>query len=68
MYCFSRESISTLPTLKENCLNNYEKFASPLRDDFDEPEIEHIFKVKFIHTMTKIAFLLKSIVGLTGAL
>lgn len=35
----------TLPTLKESVYQNYEKLAAPLREDFDEGQIERIFKV-----------------------
>lgn len=35
----------TLPALKEICRNDYEKLAGPLRDMFEEPEIEQIYKV-----------------------
>lgn len=35
----------TLPTLKDLCRNDYEKLAVPLRDMFEEPEIEQIYKV-----------------------
>lgn len=37
----------TLPTLKESVYQNYDKLAAPLREDFDEGQIERIFKVKF---------------------
>lgn len=37
--------VLTLPGLKEKILRNYELLASPLRDDFNEPEIEQIYKV-----------------------
>lgn len=51
----SREKILTLPTLKENVCQKYEKLAGPLRDDFDEGEIERIYKVyndlHFLHTI-----------------
>lgn len=35
----------TLPALKEICRNDYEKLAVPLRDMFEEPEIEQIYRV-----------------------
>lgn len=35
----------TLPLLKEKCLKNYEALAGPLRKEFDEPQIEQIYKV-----------------------
>lgn len=35
----------TLPALKDHCRNNYENLAIPLRDLFEEPEIEQIYKV-----------------------
>uniref|UniRef100_A0A1I8NZ61 Activating signal cointegrator 1 complex subunit 3 n=1 Tax=Stomoxys calcitrans TaxID=35570 RepID=A0A1I8NZ61_STOCA len=35
----------TLPILKEICRHDYEKLAGPLRDMFEEPEIEQIYKV-----------------------
>ncbi|XP_046804220.1 activating signal cointegrator 1 complex subunit 3 [Lucilia cuprina] len=35
----------TLPALKDICRNDYEKLAGPLRDMFEEPEIEQIYKV-----------------------
>ncbi|TMW51086.1 hypothetical protein DOY81_003817 [Sarcophaga bullata] len=35
----------TLPALKDVCRNDYEKLADPLRDMFEEPEIEQIYKV-----------------------
>ncbi|XP_013098280.2 activating signal cointegrator 1 complex subunit 3 [Stomoxys calcitrans] len=35
----------TLPILKEICRNDYEKLAGSLRDMFEEPEIEQIYKV-----------------------
>uniref|UniRef100_T1PKB2 Sec63 Brl domain protein n=1 Tax=Musca domestica TaxID=7370 RepID=T1PKB2_MUSDO len=35
----------TLPVLKDICRNDYEKLAGPLRDMFEEPEIEQIYKV-----------------------
>ncbi|CRL02261.1 CLUMA_CG015304, isoform A [Clunio marinus] len=37
--------VLTLPLLKEKCLKNYESLARPLRKEFNEPEIEQIFKV-----------------------
>lgn len=37
--------VLTLPGLKEKCLKNYELLAKPLREEFDEPEIEQIYKV-----------------------
>lgn len=42
---FSRDSLLTLPTLKESVYRNYEKLAAPLREDFEEGQIERIFKV-----------------------
>lgn len=35
----------TLPLLKEKCLKNFESLARPLRREFDEQQIEHIYKV-----------------------
>lgn len=35
----------TLPLLKEKCLKNYEALAGPLRKEFNEPQIEQIYKV-----------------------
>jgi activating signal cointegrator complex subunit 3 len=35
----------TLPLLKEKCLKNYEALAGPLRKEFEEPQIEQIYKV-----------------------
>jgi activating signal cointegrator complex subunit 3 len=35
----------TLPSLKEKCLRNYEALAGPLRAEFEEPQIEQIYKV-----------------------
>ncbi|XP_005187971.1 activating signal cointegrator 1 complex subunit 3 [Musca domestica] len=35
----------TLPVLKDICRNDYEKLAGPLRDMFEEPEIEQIYRV-----------------------
>lgn len=40
-----RESILTLPTLKENVFQKYEKLAGPLREDFEEGQIERIYQV-----------------------
>lgn len=40
-----RESILTLPTLKESVFQKYEKLADPLREDFDETQIERIYQV-----------------------
>ncbi|KAG5681795.1 hypothetical protein PVAND_011203 [Polypedilum vanderplanki] len=37
--------ILTLPLLKEKCLKNYEALAGPLRKEFEEPQIEQIYKV-----------------------
>lgn len=34
----------TLPLLKEKCLKNYESLAGPLRKEFEEPQIESIYK------------------------
>lgn len=45
LHYFHRESILTLPTLKENVLQKYEKLASPLREDFEEAQIERIYQV-----------------------
>lgn len=45
IHFISRESILTLPTLKENIYRDYEKLAGPLREDFDEGQIERIYKV-----------------------
>lgn len=41
----NRDSLLTLPTLKESVYQNYEKLAGPLREDFEEGQIERIFKV-----------------------
>jgi activating signal cointegrator complex subunit 3 len=38
-------STLTLPILKEKCRRNYEVLAGPLRQEFDEAEIEQIYKV-----------------------
>ncbi|KXJ73287.1 hypothetical protein RP20_CCG016160 [Aedes albopictus] len=35
----------TLPALKEKCHRKYENLAGPLRQEFEEPEIEQIYKV-----------------------
>uniref|UniRef100_A0A182SQH2 SEC63 domain-containing protein n=1 Tax=Anopheles maculatus TaxID=74869 RepID=A0A182SQH2_9DIPT len=35
----------TLPALKEKCNRKYEMLAAPLRQEFEEPEIEQIYKV-----------------------
>uniref|UniRef100_A0A182M3Z2 Activating signal cointegrator 1 complex subunit 3 n=1 Tax=Anopheles culicifacies TaxID=139723 RepID=A0A182M3Z2_9DIPT len=35
----------TLPALKEKCNRKYENLAAPLRQEFEEPEIEQIYKV-----------------------
>ncbi|XP_055607496.1 activating signal cointegrator 1 complex subunit 3 [Uranotaenia lowii] len=35
----------TLPALKEKCHRNYENLARPLRQEFEEQEIEQIYKV-----------------------
>lgn len=40
-----RESILTLPTLKENVFQKYDKLAGPLREDFEETQIERIYQV-----------------------
>lgn len=45
IFFFTRESITTLVTLKENCCRNYEQLATPLRNEFEEAEIEQIHKV-----------------------
>lgn len=37
--------ILTLPALKEKCNRKYENLAGPLRQEFEEPEIEQIYKV-----------------------
>ncbi|KAL7033852.1 hypothetical protein ACKWTF_007745 [Chironomus riparius] len=37
--------ILTLPLLKEKCIKNYEALAGPLRKEFEEPQIEQIYKV-----------------------
>lgn len=37
--------VLTLPLLKEKCLKNYEALAGPLREEFEEPQIEQIYKV-----------------------
>jgi activating signal cointegrator complex subunit 3 len=37
--------ILTLPMLKEKCIKNYEALAGPLRKEFEEPQIEQIYKV-----------------------
>lgn len=34
-----------MPTLKKNVYRDYEKLAEPLREDFDEEQIERIYKV-----------------------
>lgn len=44
----NRDSILTLPTLKESVFQNYEKLAKPLREDFEEGQIERIYKVDFL--------------------
>lgn len=49
----NRDSVLSLPTLKESVYQNYEKLAGPLREDFDEGQIERIFKVQ-IHSLTTI--------------
>lgn len=35
----------TLPILKDKCIKKYEALAAPLRREFNEPEIEQIYKV-----------------------
>lgn len=45
MHYFHRESILTLATLKENIFQKYEKLADPLREDFEEAQIERIYQV-----------------------
>lgn len=45
LFQLNRDSILTLPTLKESVFQNYEKLAGPLREDFEEGQIERIFKV-----------------------
>lgn len=40
-----REPELSLPGLKDACHNKYEHLAAPLRGDFEEPQIENIFKV-----------------------
>lgn len=42
----------TLPALKENVHQNYGKLAAPLREDFEEREIEWIYQV-FISSLFK---------------
>lgn len=42
---YFRQSIITLPALKEKYLKNFELMAATLREDFEEPEIEKIYKV-----------------------
>lgn len=42
---FHREPFLTLPTLKENIFQKYEKLASSLREDFEEAQIERIYQV-----------------------
>lgn len=37
----------TLPVLKELCRKDYEVLAAPLRDAFEEHEIEQMYRVKF---------------------
>lgn len=37
--------VLTLPLLKEKCMKNYETLATPLRKEFNEPQIEQIYKV-----------------------
>jgi activating signal cointegrator complex subunit 3 len=37
--------VLTLPLLKEKCIKNYDALAKPLRKEFEEPQIEHIYKV-----------------------
>lgn len=37
--------VLTLPMLQEKCLKNYELLAGPLRKEFDESQIEQIYKV-----------------------
>lgn len=34
-----------MPTLKENVFQKYEKLAGPLREDFEETQIERIYQV-----------------------
>jgi len=47
--CFKKimlkQPIFTLPGLKYACSNKYEQLAGPLREAFEEPQIENIFKV-----------------------
>lgn len=45
---FNSESILTLPTLKESVCKDYERLAGPLREDFDEGEIERIYRVNHV--------------------
>lgn len=44
MFIFSYPFV-TLPGLIEACNKKYEVLASPLREDFSDSEIEHIYKV-----------------------
>ncbi|XP_055550848.1 activating signal cointegrator 1 complex subunit 3 [Wyeomyia smithii] len=48
-YVFNQVKIDckflTLPALKEKCNRKYEVLAGPLRQEFEEPEIEQIYKV-----------------------
>lgn len=47
-----REPVLTLAGLKDVSLHKYEQLAGPLRDAFEESQIENIFKVNFPSTTT----------------
>lgn len=44
-FIFRSYPVLTMPLLKEKCLKNYEALAKPLRKEFEEPQIEQIYKV-----------------------
>lgn len=48
-FFLNRDSILILPTLKESVFQNYDNLAAPLREDFDEGQIERIFKVNNVN-------------------
>lgn len=41
----------TLPGLKDQFSRNYEAFAGPLRTNFEEAQIEAIFKVSYFNRL-----------------
>lgn len=61
IFIFSSHPIITLPALKDRYLKDYEKLAGPLREDFDEAQIESIYRVLYDMPTINVAISLRGL-------